>query len=262
VPAIKEKIKICNRVEDLEIQRERDLKKIEELQKANSRLKMEKGMIGKQLEQEKKNQAWKEKALSRLVEANLTVKKLAKFDAPSRIRKDTIKEIPEKGNTNYTRIFNTISKFASDIDDSLSEFSSALLSIRYVMEELSKELRNRREEIEKIQDLGDSDTTQGKRKRRKIINSGSEEEFCSPSPEKYPENSQGRPEKRKFLVKVKVEMDSGMQEAQGPDITLKEDIWAETSSRLAPSGPTSMVPEEPVTTDEGLAAKQPEEGKL
>jgi hypothetical protein len=76
VPAIKEKIKICNRVEDLKIQRERDLKKIEELQKADTRLRMEKGLISKQLEDEKKRQAWKEKALSRLEEANLTVKKL------------------------------------------------------------------------------------------------------------------------------------------------------------------------------------------
>jgi hypothetical protein len=85
--------------------------------------------------------------------------------------------------------------------------------MRYVMEELSKELRSRRVQIEKIQDLEDYDNTQGKRKRQKIIDSGSEEEFCTPSPDKNPENSQGRPEKRKFPVKVKVEMDSGMQEA-------------------------------------------------
>jgi hypothetical protein len=80
--------------------------------------------------------------LSRLEEANLTFKKLAKFDAALRIRKDTIEKFLEKGNTNYSWIFNTLSKFASDIDDSLGEFSSALLSMRYVMEELSKELRN------------------------------------------------------------------------------------------------------------------------
>jgi hypothetical protein len=152
--------------------------------------------------------------LSRLEEANLTVKKLAKFDAPSRVRKNTIKEYLEKGDSNYTRIFNTLSKFASDIDESLSEFSSALQSMRYVMEELSKELKNRREEIE-IQDLGDSDT-QGKRKRRKIVKSASEEEFCTPSPEKNPENSQGRSEKRKCPVKVKVEMDSGMHDISTP----------------------------------------------
>jgi hypothetical protein len=187
------------------------------------------------------------------------VKKLAKFDVPSRVRKDTIEEYLEKGDSNYTQIFNSISKFMSDIDDSLSEFSSALQSTRYVMEELSKELRKWREEIE-LQDLEDSDT-QGKRKRRKIIKSASEEEFCTPCPEKNQENSQGRPKKRKFLVKVKVEMYSGMQEAQGPDMTLNEDDRAETSSRPAPSGPTSTVLEEPITT-EGLVAKQPKEGKL
>jgi hypothetical protein len=151
---------------------------------------------------------------------------------------------------NYTRIFNTLSKFASDIDDSLSEFSSALQSIRYVMEGLSKELKNRREEIE-LQDLEDSDT-QGKRRRRKIVESASEKEFCTPCPENNPENSQGKPEKRKFPVKVKVEMDSGMQEAHGPDITLDEDDQMETSSRPAPPKPMSTVPEKPVTTEEGL----------
>jgi hypothetical protein len=82
------------------------------------------------------------------------------------------------------------------------------------------------------------------------------------SPKRNPKNSQGRLEKRKFPVKVKVEMDSGMQEAQGPDMTLDEDTRVETSSRPAPSGPTTTVPEEPATTVEGLAAKQPEEGKL
>jgi hypothetical protein len=71
VPAIKEKIKICNRVEDLEIQKEKDLKRIEELLKANTRLRNEKGLRNLQLENEKKNQAWKEKALSELEEANL-----------------------------------------------------------------------------------------------------------------------------------------------------------------------------------------------
>jgi hypothetical protein len=82
-------------VEDLKIQRERDLKKIEELQKENTRLRTDKGLIGKPLEDEKKRQAWKEKALSRLEEANLTVKKLLKFDAASRVQNDTIEEFLE-----------------------------------------------------------------------------------------------------------------------------------------------------------------------
>jgi hypothetical protein len=102
-----------------------------------------------QLEDEKKKKDWEEKALSQL-EANLTVKKLFKFDAASRIRKDTIKELLKKGKTTYTRIFNTISKFASNIDESLSDFSSALLPMRYVMQELSKELRSRRPEFVKF----------------------------------------------------------------------------------------------------------------
>jgi hypothetical protein len=94
---------------------------------------MEKGLISKQLEDEKKRQDWEEKALSRLEEANLTVKKLFKFDAASRIRKDIFKDFFKKGDKTYTWIFNTISKFASDIDESLSDFSSALLSMRHIM---------------------------------------------------------------------------------------------------------------------------------
>jgi hypothetical protein len=84
-------------VEDLEIQREKDLRKIQELQGENLRLKTEKGVLNKQLEHEKKKKDWEEKALSRLEEANVTVKKLFKLDATSRIRKDTIKEFFEKG---------------------------------------------------------------------------------------------------------------------------------------------------------------------
>jgi hypothetical protein len=145
--AIKEKIKTCNRVEDLEIQRKRDLKKIEELQKANTRLRTEKSPINKQLEDEKKRKDWEEKALSQLEEANLTVKKLFKFDAASRIQKDTIEEFLEKGDMAYIQIFNTISKFAFDIDESLSDFSSAFLSMRHVMHKLSKEFRSRRPEL-------------------------------------------------------------------------------------------------------------------
>jgi hypothetical protein len=62
VAAIKEKIRICNRVEDLEIQKRRDLKKIEELEKANVKLRSEHGILGKQLESEKENWAKKERA--------------------------------------------------------------------------------------------------------------------------------------------------------------------------------------------------------
>jgi hypothetical protein len=180
----------------------------------------------------------------------LTVKKLFKFDVASRIQKDTIKEFLKKGDTTYTRIFDTVSKFASDIGESLSDFSNALLSMRHVMQELSKDLRSRRPEFVKFQDLEDFDNTQGKRKRQRIVDCGSDKEFCTPSPENNPESSQGKSEKKKGLGKVKVEMDSGMQEAQGPDMTLKEDMRVETSTRPASSRPTSTASEEPVTTVE------------
>jgi hypothetical protein len=54
VEVLKEKIATCNRVEDLKIHREKDLKRIEELQAANIRLRTEKGLLNKQLEHEKK----------------------------------------------------------------------------------------------------------------------------------------------------------------------------------------------------------------
>jgi hypothetical protein len=61
---------------------------------------------------------------------------------------------------------------------------------------------------------------------------------------------------------VKVEIDKGMQQAQGPDMTMNKEDRAKTSSKTPPSGQPSMDPEEPITTEEGLAEKQTEEGKL
>jgi hypothetical protein len=92
VAAVKDKIWACFRIEDLEIQGERDRKKIEDINKARFRLRNEKGLLTRQLEDKKKKHAWKAMALSQLEEANLTVKKLAKFDAPGRIRTDAIKK--------------------------------------------------------------------------------------------------------------------------------------------------------------------------
>jgi hypothetical protein len=68
--------------------------------------------------------------------------------------------------------------------------------------------------------------------------------------------------KEEVPVKIKVEMDLGMHEAQGSDMTLKKDMWAETSTRPTLSGPTSTASEEPIIVVERLATKHPEEGKL
>jgi hypothetical protein len=126
------------------------------------------------------------------------------------------------GTKNYTRIFDTISKFAADVDKSLSEFDSALMPLKYTMKELSQELRNWRPEGVRFKDLEESDKTQGRRKREKTVLSDSDNEFFTLSPKKNPESSQRKPEKKEIPVKVKVEVDLGMQEAQGPDMTLKK----------------------------------------
>jgi hypothetical protein len=106
-----------------------------------------KSLLTRLLEDKKKKHAWKAMALSQLEEANLTVNKLAKFDALGRIQTDAIEKFFEKGDTNYKRIFDTLLNFAADVEEALSDFSSALIPVKWVMEELNKELRNQREEI-------------------------------------------------------------------------------------------------------------------
>jgi hypothetical protein len=133
VAAVKDKIWVCIRIDDLEIQGERDRKKIEDIIKERIQLRNEKGLLNRQLENEKKENAWKNKALSRLEEANLTVKMMAKFVALARIRIDSIKKFFKKGDTNYKRIFDILSKFAADVEKALSDFSSALIPIKRVM---------------------------------------------------------------------------------------------------------------------------------
>jgi hypothetical protein len=72
-------------------------------------------------------------ALSKLEEANLTIKKLAKLDVPGRIRTDTIKKFLEKGDTSYKRIFDTLFKFIVDVEEALSEFRDSLHPLKWVM---------------------------------------------------------------------------------------------------------------------------------
>jgi uncharacterized protein (DUF4415 family) len=129
---------------------------------------VEKGLLNKQLEnkkkkKKKKKEDFEEKALSQLEKANRTVKKVFKLDTTSKIRKDVIKEFFEKGKKNYTRIFDSISKFAADVDKYLSEFASALMPLKYTM----KELRNWRSEGVRFKNLEDFDEGQDRRKRKK-----------------------------------------------------------------------------------------------
>ena len=101
-------------------------------------------MLLSQVEDMKKKDAWNEKALSRLEEANLTVKKLAKLNVPGRIRTDTIKQFLEKGSTSYIAIFDTLSKFSADMEEALNKFTESLRPLKGMMENLHRELITRK----------------------------------------------------------------------------------------------------------------------
>jgi hypothetical protein len=228
---IKEKIR--NTVEDFQIQAKKDQQKIAEYKKERSMLKMERAMMLKKVEETKKKDAWNEKALSRLEEANLTVKKLAKLDVPGRIRTDTIDKFLEKGHANYKPIFDTLSKFTADVEEALDEFKKSIHPLTGIVEDLHRELRDRKREA-KLQDDGDC-SAQGKRKRKEVIPSNTKGEFSEPEEGRNPEKSLGKPEKKKSPVKVKLEIDKDMQEAQGPDTTMREQDQEKTSSKPSPT---------------------------
>jgi hypothetical protein len=99
------------------------------------------------VEDAQKSKAWNVKALSKLEEANLTVKKLAKLDVPGRSRTNTIEKFLKKGHTSYKPIFNTLSKFTVDMEEILSEFKDSLHLLKWVKENLHRELMNRRKEV-------------------------------------------------------------------------------------------------------------------
>jgi hypothetical protein len=209
------------------------------------------------VEQCKNKDAWNEKALSRLEEANLTVKKLAKLDTPRRIRTETIDKFLKKGHMNYKPIFDTLSKFTTEMEGALEEFGNSIHPLKAIIEDLHAKLKRRRE----AQDDGDY-STQGRMKRRKVIPSDTEGEFSKPKERGNPEKSPGKLRKKRSLVKIKVEIEEVRQEAQVPDTTMSKKEQEETSSKPSPIGQASKIPEEPSATVEELARKELEEGKL
>jgi hypothetical protein len=140
--------------------------------------------------------------------------------------------------------------------------SSRILStpLKWVMENLHRELMNRKREVE-LQDNGDC-SAQGSRKRKKVIPFDTDGEFSKPEEGKNPEKSPKKPVKNKSPIKVKMEINEGMQEVQGPDMTMSKRDEEKTSSKPPLIRQISTVPEEPVTTAKGLAGKESEEGKL
>ena len=160
---IKDKIRICNTVEDFQIQAKKDRQKLMELETERTLLRTERAILRTQVEQSKDKDAWNEKALSRLEEANLTVKKLAKLDTPGRIRTEAIDKYLEKGHVNYKPIFDTLSKFTADMEEALEEFQISLHPLKQLMKDLHTELRTRRGDLNK-------DNAEGRTmKRRRVI---------------------------------------------------------------------------------------------
>jgi hypothetical protein len=192
-----------------------------------------------------------------LEEANLTLKKLAKLDALGRIRTETIDKFLEKGHMNYKPIFDTLSKFTTEMEGALEEFGKSIHQLKAIMEDLHTELRRRRQ----AQDDGDY-SAQGRMKRRRVIPSDTEGEFSEREEKRSPEKSPRISKKKRSPVKVKVEIEEGMQEAQGPDTTMSEKDQEETSSKPSPTGQTLKTSEKPISIAEGLAGKELEKGKL
>jgi hypothetical protein len=234
---------------------EKSLKKVEERLREVERdqvwQRSQKIAVEKMLEEEKRRTDWRNKALSRLEEANITVKKLTKLDVPGRIRIDTIDKFLEKGNVNYKPIFDALSKFTNVVEEALSKFQESLQPLRKTMEELSSKLRARRAEHE----FKDS------RKKRKLISTDTDDDEIS-DPGSNPDKSPRKPGKKRSPVKVKTEVDKAMQEAQGPDMIMTHEDKAETSSKPPPTKQSLTVPENATTTSGELAGIQPGEVKL
>ena len=117
------------------------------MENERSLLRAERAILRTQVEQSKEKDAWNEKALSKMEEANLTMKKLAKLDTSGIIRTEAIKKYLEKGHVNYKPIFDTLSKFTGDMEEALEEFQTTLHPLKQLMEDLHMELRTKRGEL-------------------------------------------------------------------------------------------------------------------
>lgn len=107
---------------------------------------------------------------------------------------------------------------------------------------------------------------EARRKKGKQVLSKSGEDLIRPNLEKKHVEEE-KLEKEKILISAKVEAESKMKEAQGPNKAQKEDIRIKDSSWISskpiPFGPmTTALTEEPVFTKKLLAAQDPKDGKV
>jgi hypothetical protein len=191
------------------------------------RLNFETGLLKKQMKDGEKRKEREERAVNRLEEANRKVTWVFKLDTAARIRKDVIEDFLEKGGRNYHCIFGAVTKFAKDVDKSLTEFKDALWPMAGNLRDLSSQKPERRFGLHMLED-SDNDA-QARRRKGKIVLSGSDEDVDHPSPEKISVEEkklaeEKKPKKEEIPVPTQMEADSEMQEAQGPDVAAKEDI--------------------------------------
>jgi hypothetical protein len=85
VEVLKEKVAIYNRMDNLHDQRGKDLKRIQELQEDVARLNFKKGLLNKQVQDEKEKEECKKRAVNRLDNANPTVNRVFKLDTATKM---------------------------------------------------------------------------------------------------------------------------------------------------------------------------------
>jgi hypothetical protein len=136
---------------------------MQELHTNVARLNFKKGLLNKQMQDEKKKKEWEERALKRLKEAH----RVFKLDTAAKIRKDVIKDFLEKGDKNYHRIFGVVAKFAKDVDKFLTKFKDALLPLSCSLRELSSQKPESRVRYHELEDSNDD--AQVRRRKGKAV---------------------------------------------------------------------------------------------
>jgi hypothetical protein len=152
VEVLKEKLATYDWMDDLHNQREKDLKRIQELQTNVPWLNFEKGLLNKQVQDEKKKKELEERAVNHLEKANWIVNRVFKLDTTVRIQKDVIKDFSGEGDKNYHCIFDAVTKFAKDVDKSFTKFKDALLPLASNLRALSSLKPESRVRYHKLED--------------------------------------------------------------------------------------------------------------
>jgi hypothetical protein len=134
------------------------------------------------MKEDQKRKEWEERAMNRLEDANQTVIQIFKLDKEADIQKNVIEGFLEKGDKNYQAIFGTFTKFATDVDKSLTGFRDAILTMTSYLKELKGWKPEQSVRVHKIKDSDDE--AQARRRKGKLLPSGSSEDRIRPNLEK------------------------------------------------------------------------------